>query len=207
MRDDITHLYSASEVLEKFKSVFLYLNIVSAIAAVIFIDRETVSKICLFGQAISSVLFIALSIIDDLYCWFDAESARRKNSIENAFNVSLGELQTDGFYSNEFEPSIERYGANEFESIFYTKSIVGSMRARVAIRAVCVITILVVSCMGIQDKNTVLIVFQSALSIRFVEDLVTILRYYQRVDSLYSSMYEMFVTTGISTKEQKVCIL
>lgn len=86
----------------------------------------TVVNMCLSGlllkistvlQIALAITFFAVSLIDDGLYWYNAESERRKNSLQTAFGIRFSELETDGYYNNEISPSILKYSC-DFETDF-----------------------------------------------------------------------------------------
>lgn len=69
-------------------------------------------------QIIGALLYVILKSLDDGLFWYHAEMARRKNSIQVAFNVSLSELETEEYYNNHVEPSVVKYAMNTYVSRF-----------------------------------------------------------------------------------------
>lgn len=62
-----------------------------------------------------------------LYFLPRAEEARRVNFLSDGYDVSLSDEQTEGYYNNKFDGSVQRLAANCMESAFFTAVISKSM--------------------------------------------------------------------------------
>ena len=92
-RDDINKLYQPSKALEKVCYALFTADIaISLIAACV---GGSVISYLTVALVIIAFLYMAISIIDDGIMWFQAESARRKNSIQVAYDVRLDEYETE----------------------------------------------------------------------------------------------------------------
>ena len=122
-RDDINKLYQPSKALEKVCYALFTADIaISLIAACV---GGSVISYLTVALVIIAFLYMAISIIDDGIMWFQAESARRKNSIQVAYDVRLDEYETEKYYNNNVgDPDIS-YATNLFESAFFTNGMFG----------------------------------------------------------------------------------
>lgn len=109
-RDDINVLYVPSQKLEVFCKIIFWINciltVVNMCLSGLLLKISTVLQIAL------AITFFAVSLIDDGLYWYNAESERRKNSLQTAFGIRFSELETDGYYNNEISPSILKYAVN-----------------------------------------------------------------------------------------------
>lgn len=56
--------------------------------------------------------------------WFQAEEIRRKHSLENAYNINITGIETEGYYNNTQKNGVKKYILNQLESLYYTMNIV-----------------------------------------------------------------------------------
>ncbi len=201
-RDDISTLYKPSKILEKI-CIGLFCADVGVSILAIFAKSELSSYLttCLI---IIALFYMALSIYDDGVVWFRAESARRKNSLQIAYNVRLDKYETVGYYNNDIKEPEFSYALNQFESAFFTKEISAKMCLKAGIKALFAAAVVVASCHLIADDKMLLIVVQSAFSAFVIEDSIRLFLYQYRIKSLYNEAYHEFVTIGISKPEQLV---
>ena len=107
-RDDINKLYQPSKALEKVCYALFTADIaISLIAACV---GGSVISYLTVALVIIAFLYMAISIIDDGIMWFQAESARRKNSIQVAYDVRLDEYETEKYYNNNVGDPDPSYG-------------------------------------------------------------------------------------------------
>lgn len=71
-------------------------------------------------------LFIQ-GIAHRLYFLPRAEEARRANFLSDSYGVSLSDEETEGYYNNKFDGSVERVAANCMESAYFTAAISKAM--------------------------------------------------------------------------------
>lgn len=201
-RDDINKLYKPSELLEKVCKVLFCCDIgISLIAAIL---KDPFSFYLTVALIVIAFLYMVLSVLDDGVLWYKAESARRKNIIQDAFQVRLDEHVTEGYYNNSIRDPELSYIVNTFESAFFTKVLSEHMLWKSYAKIIISIAIVFVSCRLITDNVILLIVAQSAFSAFAIRDSVRLILFVQRIRELYDSAYHELITVGISKYEQRV---
>lgn len=200
-RDDINILYRPSKTLEKVCTGLFCADIVVSLIAVY---AENVISYLTIALVVIAFLYMALSLIDDGVLWFRAESARRKNSFQTAFNVRLGKYETQGYYNNDVKNPELSYATNQFESIFFTKEISERMLLGAVVKLLLALAILIVSCRLIPNDDILLIVAQTAFSAVVIEDAIRLIIFTQRIKTLYAEAYHEFITVGIKDRSQIV---
>lgn len=125
--------YRPLEQIECFIDITFWSSVVLSFA-VILINEQIHAELNAFLKIlflISSILTFALSLITRFYFFPRAHDARTENFISHAFNTSLSQEITIGYYNNnEFDP-IKKTGAQLLENCFFSKE--GS-------RKLCVLT-------------------------------------------------------------------
>lgn len=199
-RDDINELYLPSQRLEQICKLIFWLNIILSIVSLFLtgflFDVSSTLQIAL------AIAFVAISLIDDGLCWYNAECERRKNNIQTAFGIRFSEMETDGYYNNTFSPSIIKYAVNTFESNFFSKFIASKMLFKSAIKSLFSIIALISVGWIIVNGSILLIITQAIFSAYIIEDSVLLAIYTIRMNKLYDAIYSMFVTSGIYRKQQ-----
>lgn len=218
-RDDFDNLYHQSEVLQKTAIAFFWLNIVIGVVLAFLPTPEptmepevksTIELITKTGalcQTISAALYLMLTLADDYFCWYNAEAARRKYNVEDAFGVRLGELQTEGYYNNSLPTSIGKYAVNVLESSFVTSEVSKKMIPMAMVKACSSLIVMLIAVFLIPDLGILSIIIQAVFTAYFIEDAVSLLRYHALVKKTFDTLYNAFVTVGVEKREQEVTVL
>ena len=177
-RDDINKLYQTSKVLEKVRYAFFATDIVVSLIAAC-VGGNVISYLTL-ALVIIAFLYMAISIIDDGILWFQAESARRKNSIQVAYHVKLDEYETKKYYNNKVRDPDISYATNLFESAFFTKEISEKMLLVTVIKLIVAVVVLIITCRFVANNNILLIVAQTAFSAVVIEGAIRFILFTQR---------------------------
>ena len=204
-RDDIDLLYRRSNTLAAAcKFLFLGNCIFSLIAT---ICSGQIKVVFTYLQVVGALTYVAIKCVDDGLYWYGAERARRKNSIQVAFNIPLAELETEGYYNNTLTPSFTKYALNAFESNYFSKFIAGKMLIKSALKALVSVVVLFATGWLVSNGDILLIISQAVFSAYVVENTVLLTMYKAKMDNLYDEAYSSFVTVGIKNKKQKVWLL
>lgn len=201
-RDDINELYQPSKKLGLICTLLFWMDIVLSIVSV-FADSQASSVITVL-LIVVAFLYMTVSVFDDGVLWFRAESARRKNSIQSAFDVRLDEYETEGYYNNGFDDPELAYAVNTLESVFFTNKIVTKMLPGAIIKLLFAVVALITSIRLISNDALLLIVAQAAFSTIVAEYAIRMIIFALRIKSLYDKAYLEFVTFGISNYSQIV---
>ena len=201
-RDDINRLYQPSIILNKVCACLFYLDVIISFIA-IYVGDNIVYYLTIV-LVIISFFYMVIFLIDDGVLWYKAESARRKNSIQVAFNINMDKYKTEGYYNNkESDPELS-YAINQFESSFFTKEICEKMLFAAIAKILIAVTVLIVACRLVSSDSVLLIIAQTIFSAFVIEDAIRILLFYQRISCLFDKAYQEFITVGISKDSQKV---
>ena len=198
--DNIQTLYKNSGYFGTAQRIVFWVNTFIAISA-IFVSRSVLEWL-IWGQIVILILGVGLSVIDNGVFWYRAERARRRDSIQDAFSISLAVEHSTGYYSNEQKPSIEKYALNLFESALYSKSISMKMLLTSSIESFLALLVLIIVCRYAENINTVLIIAQSVFSVSVFENTIMLLIFCNRVNKVYDDFYMQFVTIGIGASNQ-----
>lgn len=204
-RDDVNRLYKASIILDGIEKGLFVIDVVAAVVALS--SNPTVVSIAIIIQIISAIFYFLCSVIDDGYFWYEAEKARRKNSIENGLGTRLSELETEEYYNNQSKVSLEKYALNALESNLFSKEIAGKMILCSCIKSIIAIVVLVVACRFLTDSEFLLIIAQTAFSSYVFIDTVQLVFYRLRMESLYKEGYAALITPGIKGKSKNAVLL
>lgn len=204
-RDDVSQLYKYPNYLARFESVLFWFDIIAGVIAVF--GNAQVSALAIMVQIVVAVLYFISNAADDGYFWYRAEKARRKNNIENGLGTRLSEFETEEYYNNQVNPSIEKYALNSLESNYFSKNIAGKMILESCIKSVFAIIVLIIACRFVQDSELLLIVAQTALSSYVLLDMVMLIFYKVRLDNLFDEGYAIMISQRIKGKEKNASLL
>ena len=204
-RDDVNRLYKAPGILDGIEKVLFTIDVIAAVVALS--SNTTVVSVAIIIQIVSAIFYFLSSVIDDGYFWYEAEKARRKNSIENGLGTRLSELETKEYYNNQSKVSLEKYALNALESNMFSKEIAGKMILWSCIKSVVAIAVLVVACRFLPDSEFLLIIAQTAFSSYVLIDTVQLVFYKLRMENLYKEGYTALITPGIKGKSRNAVLL
>ena len=190
--NSVNSLYANSQRIDAWCQYLFWANCIFALITTF--TGGVVKEVLLSVQIIGALLYVALSSIDDGLFWYNAEMARRKNNIQNAYNVQLSELETEECY-------------NTFESNFYSKFIAGKMLTKSALMALLAIVGLVVSGWVVSNGEALVTITQAVFSAYVIEDTIMLTVYKIRMDHLYDEAFLQFVTSGIKDEKQEAWML
>lgn len=189
--DEVTDLYEMSKKLELLEQILFALDVIAALVSLI--PHDVISKAAVSIQVIMALLYFISNTVDDGVFWYKAEKERRKNSIQNGLGIRLGELDTDGYYNNNLQPSISKCAMNTLESNFFSKNIAEKMILKKSILTIIAVVVFVVSCMFVENVNIVLIIAQTAFSSYVLVDFLMLFFYKMRMESLYAIAYNILI--------------
>ncbi len=204
-RDDVSNLYRIPNILDKIEKILFSIDVIFAIVA--FFVNSTIVSVAIIIQIISAIFFFLISVIDDGYFWYEAEKARRKNAIENGLETRLSELETEEYYNNPNEASIEKYMLNLLESNMFSKEIAGKMMPLSFIKSAIAIAVLVVSWRFLPDSDFLIIIAQTAFSSYVLVDTVQLVFYKLRMDDLYRDGYSVMIAPRNIEKGKEATLL
>lgn len=204
-RDDVSRLYKVPSILDEIEKTLFVIDVIVAVVALS--GNSSVVSVAIIIQIVLAIFYFLCSIIDDGYFWYEAEKARRKNSIENGLGTRLSELETEEYYNNQSKASLEKYALNVLESNMFSKEIAGKMILFSCVKSFIAIAVLVVACRFLPDAEFLLIVAQTAFSAYVIEDTVQLVFYKLRMETLYKEGYTILISPGIKGKGRNAAIL
>lgn len=204
-RDDVKKLYKIPNNLGFIEHVLFFIDMIAAI--ITLSSNQNVMEIAIVVQIVAAVFYFVISVIDDGYFWYEAEKARRKNSIENGLGTRLSEFETEEYYNNQSKESLEKYALNVLESNLFSKEIAGKMIFSNCIKSAIAVAILIVACRFMNDSEFLLIIAQTAFSSYILHGTAMLVLYKLRMDNLYREGYALLITPGIKGKKKNACLL
>lgn len=203
--DEINTLYKKSNTLEIINKILFISNIFCSLLAIL--PTGKLKEMFILFQIIIALLYVITKNIDDGLFWYNAESARRKDSIQTAFNITLTTYKTEGYYNNEFEPSIIKYAVNTFESNYFSNFLSGKMLLSSSLKSIVAIIILIITGWAHNSSEILLIILQSLFSVYVIEDTFILIFYKFRMQKLFDDAFSSLITIGINNKKQEIWLL
>ena len=192
--DDVSKLYKISGFLNKISTLLFWFNTVVAFAALYLPDCS--DKILMWVQVFFALACVLISVIDDGFFWFKAESGRRQNCIEDAFAIELSENKTNGYDNNAAAPSIMRYALDNYESAYCSRSTSQKMFPKAVIKTVVAMMVFLISWRAVENGDIVLLVAQTIFSSVFLLDTIMLGFYVFRVGRICDDFYKLLISEG-----------
>ena len=205
IKDDVSKLYRIPNKLDAISRILFIVSVVTSIVALS--NNHKITAITTIVQIVVAVFYCLINVINDGYFWYEAEKARRINSIENGLGARLSELETEAYYNNPSKESLEKYALNLLESNFFSKEIAGKMIYKSFIKSAIAVALLVVSCRFLENTELLLIIAQTALSSYVLIDTVMLVLYKLRMDDLFKDGYALLITPIIKSKNKNALLL
>lgn len=205
-KDDIKGLFYWPERIEKYSLCVFWLNVVLASASYYFGSHpyKSITDNC---QIALLLVYVLLTTLNNKWFLYNAEAARRRNAIENAFQSNMSDKKTDGYYNNQIRHPLQKYAVNLFESCFFSKSIADKMTHNAIIRLVGTTFFCALAYLSIHDSGWLMIITQTVFSTVVFSDLISVFFYHDKLEKIYNSMYEHMITIRKPFKERKALIL
>jgi hypothetical protein len=205
-KDDIKELFDWSVIIEKFSLWIFWLNV--GLASVNYYignyPYKTVIDNCQFALLL---IYVMLSTLNDKWFLYNAEAARRRNAVENAFQSNMSDKKTDGYYNNQIKHPLQKYVVNLFESCFYSKNIAGKMVKNAIIKLIGITFFCFLAYSSIHDSGWLMIISQTVFSTVVVSDLISVFFYHDKLEKIYNNLYEHMITIREPFKEQMALLL
>lgn len=192
----------------KNENIMLLIYIINFIfmLLVCFEINETVSTIANYVIIILNIIYIILSGYNDLFFKNKAENELRKTMIANSFNVNITATKSEGYYSNDIEPSVKKMGINNFESTLYTKKITEKLIYKNLIKTVVLVILWIIIITRIKNMEIIVLLTQIIFSADVLLDLVKNIYYHFNVNIIFDKLYKIFVTDGYKETDAPVII-
>ena len=181
------------------------LNIVLMLL-ICFNKDKVVFNILNYGLIIINIIYIILSGYTDIILKNKAESELRKTMIANSFGIDITTTKSKGYYTNKVEPSIQKLGVNNFESVLYTNIITEKLIFKKSIKLIFIILMWIIVITQINNMEIIALLTQIIFSTDVLLDLVKTIYYHVNVNILYNNFYKIFVTDGYKEKDVPIII-
>lgn len=199
-QDDVNILYQKSKWLNN-TAIGLYIGN----CCVLLLDYffPACNYIWFWLQLLLVILFLGVSLTHDCHYRYEADKERRNAKVEDAFDIDFTEYKTAGYYNNNVPPSLCRYVMDSFESVLFTKSIVGKMLPRELFKAFIVGIIFLLS-LRIADNNLLLLILEIVTSAYLFQGIIMTIFFYSKVKAIYLNLYQLLITEKTIQREQLI---
>ena len=205
-KDDIKELFAKTNFVNSFCIWIFWINVAIALLSCAF-ERHSYEYNITTLQILLLVVYIGATTLNNKWLLYNAEAARRRNAVENAFQIYMSEKSAIGYYNNEIRDPLQKYAVNLFESCFFSKNIVREMRKKAILKLFAVLLFCICAFRNIHDSRAILIVIETAFSAVVFSDLISVLFYFDKLTKIYNNMYEHMITIKTSLKERTAFLL
>lgn len=206
-RDEISKYYDISSIADTISTWTFWINIILSII-VLFLQAYPVASSVLM-KIIIGLSFICpiISVVDDSFWWYKAESNRRKSCIKDAFVVDTITENVEEYYNNSSSPSFKKYVLNTFENTLFSKNIAQKMLIPSAVKSLISFVVFIMICILFKNDDVILIISQTVFSTSYICGTLSLFVYKNRLETLYNDFYHLLVTIGVNGTKEKVLLL
>jgi len=205
-KDDIKELFAKTNLINNICTWIFWINVGMALASC-YLESHPYEYDVTTLQIILLVSYIGATTLNNKWLLYNAEAARRRNAVENAFQIYMSEKSVIGYYNNQISHPFQKYAVNLFESCFFSKNIVSKMRNKAVVKLFGVLIFCICAFRNIHDSRAIMLVIEVAFSAVVFSDLISILFYFDKLTKIYDNMYEHMITIKTSYDEQNVFLL
>lgn len=181
---------------------FYYTNLVSTLQKWLISIGSVLSFATLFTpNTITHYINISICIISIFYVvtelvfpYFNqkANEDKIKDLIDKSLSSKLCDENSENYYTNdEIKDGLPKLGINNFESVFFTKNIVGKMIKSKILPFTVVIIIYLIS-IFVVEKNILVILFQLSLPLQLIKEFIYLCLSYSSLKSIYESYKKVY---------------
>ena len=203
-KDEIQELYDRCNKITNYADLlFLFNMVISFILIFNFKYRDAFIIISL----ILTIVYVVLVNINEMYFSNLAENERRKSLLKESFDVNTTLRETNKYYNNESQPSIEKLGLNCYESAFFTKKVVDKMLPKNIIKISIFIIIYIVLMIKLKNMDLLLVITQTLFSAEIIFSFIKLCYFKFQLDKVCNKFQNIFLIIGLKNKDVNVLIL
>ena len=200
-KDEIQELYN--KITNYADLLFLVNMVISFILIFNFKYRDAFTIISL----ILTIVYVVLVNINEMYFSNLAENERRKSLLKESFDVNTTLRETNKYYNNESQPSIEKLGLNCYESAFFTKKVVDKMLPKNIIKISIFTIIYIVLMIKLKNMDLLLVITQTLFSAEIIFSFIKLCYFKFQLDKVCNKFQNIFLIIGLKNKDVNVLIL
>lgn len=203
-KDEIQELYDKSNKISNFVNILYFLT--TSISFTLLFDFKFKDIFIIFS-IISTLGYVALSNLNDIYFRNLAETERRKSLLKESFNVNTTIKETNKYYNNNEEPSIKKLGLNCYESSFFTKKVVDKMMLSNTIKISVLTIIYIILMIKLINMELLLVITQTLFSAEVLFYFIKLCYYKFQLDKICREFQDIFFIRGLSEHDANVLLL
>ncbi len=203
-KDEVQELYDKCNKISNYSDWLFLVNI--AISFILIFNFKY-RDIFVVTSLLLNIGYVILVNVNEIYFNNLAENERRKSLLKESFDVNTTLRDTNKYYNNEAEPSIEKFGLNCYESAFFTNKVVNRMLPK-NIFKICILVILYVILMiNIENMDLLLVITQTLFSTEILFYFIKLCYYKFQLDKVCREFQNIFLVVGLKNKDANVLIL
>lgn len=203
-KDEVQELYDKCNKISNYSDWLFLVNI--AISFILIFNFKY-RDIFVVTSLLLNIGYVILVNVNEIYFNNLAENERRKSLLKESFDVNTTLRDTNKYYNNEAEPSIEKLGLNCYESAFFTNKVVNKMLPK-NIFKICILVILYVILMiNIENMDLLLVITQTLFSAEILFYFIKLCYYKFQLDKVCREFQSIFLVVGLKNKDANVLIL
>lgn len=203
-KDEIQELYDRCNKILNYANRLFLVNVVISFMLIFNFEYRNVFVIM---SLLLTIIYVILVNINDMYFCNNAENERRKSLLKESFDVNTTLRDTNKYYNNEAQPSIEKLGLNCFESIFFTKKVVDMMLPVSIVKISILAIIYVILMMKLENMDLLLVITQTLFSAEIMFSFIKLCYYKFQLDKVFKEFQNIFFVIGLKNKDVNVLIL
>lgn len=206
-RDEISKYYDFSNIAGTISTWTFWINILLSIIVLFFQAHPIIFSFLMKIIIVLSFICPIITVVDDSFWWYKAESNRRKSCIKDAFGVDTIAENVEEYYNNSSSPSFKKYVLNTFENTFFSKNIAQKMLIPSFTRSLLCFVVFILICILVKNDDVILIISQTVFSASCICGTLSLFVYKNRLETLYNDFYHALITIGINQAKEKVLLL
>lgn len=203
-KDEVGELYNKCN---NISSIANWLFIINIIISFILIFDFKYKYIFVIFSLILTIVYVVLSNINEIYFCNQAENERRRSLLKESFDINVTLSETNKYYNNHEQPSIEKLGLNCYESVFFTKNIVDKMILPSIIKISACLIIYLILMIKLENLDILLVITQTLFSTEILVSFIKLCYYKFQIDKIYKKFQDIFFILGSNNEKSEVLIL
>lgn len=203
-KDEVQTLYDRSNKISNYADRLFLFNV--AISFILIFDFKY-RNIFVIISLLLTIVYVILVNINDMYFSNNAETERRKSLLKESFDVNTTLKDTNKYYNNNSQPSIEKLGLNCYESAYFTKKVVDKMLPINIIKISILILIYIILMIKLENMDLLLIITQTLFSAEIIFSFTKLCYYKFQLDKVCKEFQNIFLIIGLNNKDVNVLIL
>lgn len=203
-KDDVRELYDISNNINGIANLIFFINIICTFLLAFDFKYRSIVVIL---SIILTILYVAITNINEMYFNNLAENERRKSLLKESFDIPITLKDTNKYYNNKENPSIEKLGLNCYESVFFTKNVVDKMIFKDLVKIVFLVIAYIILMIQLENLDILLIITQTLFSSEFIFYFIKLIYYKFQLEKLNNEFQNIYFMINKNEKNRNVLIL